>query len=291
MCKISIIVPAFNAEKTIDRCITSIQKQSVSDIEIIIVNDGSTDKTKDIVMSYAESDDRIYLYNTANNGPSIAREYGVQRAKGEYIVFVDSDDNLDKEFCYCMLNAIDDCDIVIGGRIVLSDGYEVKRVIPEYNAVVTKNEHMGMVLTQKLNSHILLSRMFRTSFIRENNLHFRNLTLYEDLEFCFSASVSVKKVKYIREAIYYYNITEASASSRMSSNQITDFTRVICQIYHVLSETKLFNNVQDKFNYFLRKALYRISTLYVENSVVDEKIYKSECRKVIDIIRDCRSFK
>lgn len=94
--KISIIIPAFNAGKYLERCLDSLLKQTIKEIEVIVINDGSTDNTEEICQQYQDKDTRIILYSKANEGQGIARNFGIQRANGEYIGFVDADDYVDK---------------------------------------------------------------------------------------------------------------------------------------------------------------------------------------------------
>ena len=89
---ISVIVPIYNVERYLDECLNSIQNQSYKDIEVILVNDGSTDSSKTICERYCEEDSRFHLINQTNQGQSVARNVGVTASKGEYIAFVDSDD-------------------------------------------------------------------------------------------------------------------------------------------------------------------------------------------------------
>ena len=89
---VSVLIPAYNAEKTINRCLDSILCQTFQDIELIIVNDGSTDNTLSILLNYAEKDKRIIIYNQPNQGVSAARNTGLRNASGDYILYVDSDD-------------------------------------------------------------------------------------------------------------------------------------------------------------------------------------------------------
>ena len=92
---ISVIIPAYNAEKYMDRCLNSIVKQSYNNLQIIVVNDGSTDNTKKILEKFAEADNRIVVINQKNGGVSQARNNGIYIAKGKYMCFVDSDDYID----------------------------------------------------------------------------------------------------------------------------------------------------------------------------------------------------
>ena len=96
--KISVIVPVYNIEKNITRCVKSILSQSFTDFEILLINDGSTDHSKEICEELQTTDPRITLYNKINGGLSDARNYGIERAKGEYISFVDGDDYIEHNF-------------------------------------------------------------------------------------------------------------------------------------------------------------------------------------------------
>ena len=99
---ISVIVPAYNAEKTLNKCLDSILGQTLVDIEIIVVNDGSTDSTQTIVEGYMSSDNRIKLINQENKGLGAARNVGLDNATGKYISFIDSDDWISKNFLYSL---------------------------------------------------------------------------------------------------------------------------------------------------------------------------------------------
>lgn len=111
---VSVIIPAYNADKFIDTCINSIMCQSYTEIEIIIINDGSDDKTSEILNEYASVDDRIIIYNQSNHGLVYSRKKGLEFAKGEYCIFVDADDYLDRFAVESMVLDISksDCDLI-----------------------------------------------------------------------------------------------------------------------------------------------------------------------------------
>lgn len=93
---VSIIIPVYNSEKYIDRCINSIVNQTYKDIEIILIDDGSSDRSIDIINNYVNKDNRIKVYTQKNAGPSSARNYGLDVSTGDYVMFVDADDYIDK---------------------------------------------------------------------------------------------------------------------------------------------------------------------------------------------------
>lgn len=98
MCKISVIIPVYNAEKYIEPCVQSILKQSFQEFELLLIDDGATDKSGEICDTLAETDSRITVFHNDNGGAAAARNYGVQKAKGEYIAFVDSDDTVNENY-------------------------------------------------------------------------------------------------------------------------------------------------------------------------------------------------
>ena len=124
MIKISVIIPVYNGEKYIKRCIDSIKKQTFNDWEIILVDDGSKDKTGVICDSYALEDKRIKVFHKSNGGVSVARNFGIDKAIGDYITFVDCDDWIEKDFFEKVVNFLtkDSVDILITGFIFDKNG-------------------------------------------------------------------------------------------------------------------------------------------------------------------------
>ena len=106
MSKISIIVPVYNTEKYLSKCLNSLIKQTYKDIEIIVVNDGSKDKSLEIAKKFAKQDNRIKVFNKENGGLSSARNFGIEKASGEYIGFVDSDDYIKENMFEILYNMI-----------------------------------------------------------------------------------------------------------------------------------------------------------------------------------------
>lgn len=126
--KVSIIVPIYNVEKYIERCIKSLISQTYRDIEILLINDGSPDDSKTICERYEKIDKRIKLYNKENGGLSDTRNYGLKRAKGEYILFVDSDDYIESNTVEVLISEMkkDNLDIVAGNAVLEADGEDKK---------------------------------------------------------------------------------------------------------------------------------------------------------------------
>lgn len=127
--KISVIVPVYNVEKWLNMCIDSILAQSYKNLEIILVNDGSTDKSKDICDQYLKEDNRVKVFDILNSGQSVARNIGLKEAKGDYILFIDSDDYIsDKAIIEKFINILDsnNYDFIYTSYCRFEDGNEEK---------------------------------------------------------------------------------------------------------------------------------------------------------------------
>ena len=128
---ISIIVPVYNSEKYLRAAIHSLLNQTYQNIEVILINDGSTDGSQELISSFQKKDKRIKLYNTKNLGVSHARNYGIDRASGSYIMFLDSDDTYDKSYCLEMIGLINK----FNADVVMSNYYicRGKNIYPNVN--------------------------------------------------------------------------------------------------------------------------------------------------------------
>ena len=152
MCKVSIIVPVYNVEKYLERCLDSLINQSFHDIEILAINDGSTDRSLEILKKYESTDNRIKIINNSNVGVSETRNIGIMESKGEFIVFVDSDDWIDKDMIEkmykFMVNEKSDMGISTYIREFGDHSRERKFNLPEIN--IYENEQVKNDLFRKL---------------------------------------------------------------------------------------------------------------------------------------------
>lgn len=183
MIKVSVIVPVYNAGNYIERCINSIINQTLKEIEIIIVNDGSTDKTMEILEKLLEQDERISIVHKENGGVSSARNTGLAMAKGEYIYQLDGDDWIEKETllnCYCLAKK-DNLDIVIFDFLIdYDDGNQIiKNDLESLNYALNRNEYLHLLFLGKSFPGIW-NKLFKNSLFNEINYN-EELTLGEDM--------------------------------------------------------------------------------------------------------------
>lgn len=218
--KISVILPVYNVEKYLDRCIQSILNQTLNSIEIIIVNDGSTDKSGKILNLYAEKDSRIKVIHQKNQGVSVARNQGLLAANGEYIAFIDPDDWIDnnmfeKLYCEAVQN---DCDVVISCffREDINNNKSVKTFHPfESNKLLLKDDIRDDICSQLLLNGfftVVWDKIYRRSFLEKYKIKmYDDVKLREDYFFNMDVFGYAERVKYLPIPFYHYRDTPNSA--------------------------------------------------------------------------------
>lgn len=193
--KISIIVPIYNAEKTINRCIDSVLKQTYTNFELIIINDGSLDKSDKICENYARKDSRIQVIHKKNGGVSSARNIGINLTTGEYITFIDSDDYILEHFLEHLISV--KADLVVSGFKDMPHPNGNETYLPD---ALYKNNDITTFLNREIDSMLFKSpwgKLFKTDLIRKNNLSFdENISFGEDSVFmlqylCLCTSIAI----------------------------------------------------------------------------------------------------
>ena len=214
MVKVSIIVPVYNVDKYLAKCLESLINQTLKDIEIICVNDGSTDNSLAILKNFAQKDSRIKIIDKQNEGVSVARNTGIEVATGQYLMFVDSDDYLIENACENALNTIehDGSDICIFGYYNLGDETLVKSSVNK--DIIKARKHNNQTYTDF--SINIWDKIYKREFLITNSIKFiPNLKNSEDVIFSFICQFNNPKVTYSIEPLYVYRLTsENSATSK-----------------------------------------------------------------------------
>ena len=196
--KISIIIPVYNVENYIDECLKSVVNQTYKNIQIIIVNDGSTDNSGIICDQWAEVDSRISVYHKKNGGLSSARNVGLAEVSGGYIVFVDSDDVLDLDFCSIMLSALNESrsyDIVACSiaKFIDPDISNYKTFYKYSSQVLDVKDFWSLILRHKADNAVW-GKMFRKEILDQ---YFRAGILNEDLIYFLDITPNIRKIKFL----------------------------------------------------------------------------------------------
>ena len=216
---VSIIMPVYNSEKTVKRAIESIINQTYLNWELIIVNDGSTDKTLEICSEYIDNL-KIKIIDKKNEGPSSARNLGINKASGKYIMFIDSDDIYESNIIEKMLNHI------TSDRMVCCNYYKINFEKKQYKKIqqdiVVSNDKLQYFVeeTQKNTLfNIIWNKIYLKDIIVENNILFdEQIDFGEDLEFNIEYFKYVKSAYLIKEPLYNYYIENSSSSFKYREN-------------------------------------------------------------------------
>lgn len=205
--KISIIVPVYKAEKYLHRCVDSILAQTFTDFEVLLVDDGSPDKSGCICDEFARQDDRVKVFHKENGGASDARNKGLEVAKGDIICFVDSDDSIDKNYLEIFLTK--DADMVVQGffRNDYAEGIdEIYSSIEEGDYKIDDIEKFVGVICKARNIGYLWARSFKRKIIEKNALRLNaNFQLREDEEFILRYMLHCETFATINKGAYHYD--------------------------------------------------------------------------------------
>jgi len=218
--KVSVVIPVYNTGDYLHATVASICGQTLSDIEIICINDGSTDNSLDILKEWAEKDERISVWMHENAGVSCTRNAGVQLAKGEYIYFMDSDDTLVENALEVLVTKADadKLDIVYFDADVFSDESDMEDEIKrfnykrsrEYSEVYNGQDLFRILYDNGEYSPSPCLQMCRSSHIKDNGIFFRSGVIHEDNAFTFAAILNAKRVSHIRQPLFLRRVRENS---------------------------------------------------------------------------------
>lgn len=222
MCEISIIIPVYNGEKTIKRCVDSILNQTFKDLEIILVDDGSKDSSLDICNSLADENKKIKVFSQSNCGSSVARNLGIEKSNGKYIMFCDCDDTVSSEWCKNLYNKIEQnknsmpyCGFIITDEFSI----EVSKV---KNNNLNKQIDMDdfFYIDEMGLSGFVWNKIFSKEVIIKNNIKFdKNIRFNEDLKFVLEYIVYIDKIIYTDSEDYYYHSFEDSLSKNYNEKE------------------------------------------------------------------------
>lgn len=261
MPKVSIVIPIYNVEKYIDTCLKNICNNELTDIEIICVDDGSLDDSGMICDNYAKQDKRIKVIHKNNGGVSSARNVGMTIASGEYLYFLDPDDEMHSSMLSIMLNIAKqkDCQVVVCGYKTIPDA---KVVIPQFqlNKPITPIEMIVSNCKIYSNNDLCFSWrfLFQTKIIKDNNLSFNEkVHIGEDTIFNFSAILKARRIFVIDKPFYYYTVN--NENSAMKASYKKDLESCLIEQYNVKKKLTSDNNLNKYKSYMDDMALSYIN--------------------------------
>ena len=206
----SIIIPVFNMEKTLERCVDSVLKQSCKDWEIILVNDGSIDKSGVISKYFSENHENIHYYFQENKGVSSARNLGIEKSNAEWMIFLDADDYWDDNYLQKIFECTkSNCDIVITGITKILENRNKIKILFDKIGFFSIDDLLVDFMSVQLNSGIygfVSNKIIKTSIVKKNQLKFNNrIKLCEDLDFFTRYFLNCNTVFITTESGNFYN--------------------------------------------------------------------------------------
>lgn len=272
--KVSIIVPVYNVSKYLRKCLDSLVNQTLKDIEIIIVNDGSPDDSQTIIDEYKKKYKNIKSYIKKNGGLSDARNYGLKHAKGEYIGFVDSDDYVDTTMYEKMYNLAKKED----SDLVTSDFYWIypnKTVLDSTSENKSKEDLMLSIRV------LVCNKLIKRQIIEKNKLIFPLGLRYEDIYFTYTLLPHINKISYLKEPMYYYIQRENSISNNQNE-KVRDIFIIFDKLVQYYKENDLYKDNEEileylHIRYFLGSSFIRISKVgnkTLRREILNENWYR-----------------
>lgn len=253
---ISIIVPVYKTEAYICECLDSIRNQSYTNIEIILVDDGSPDRCPSICDNYVAKDRRFFVIHKKNEGSWKARVTGIQHSHGEFLAFVDSDDFIHVDYIKKLYTAINEnmADIASCNAIKVYNSKNIK--LSEYPGE-NENKAIESILTGKLDGYSWL-KLVRADVLKNNTFsELNSISLWEDIAFSIELYFFSKKICYIPEFLYFYRYNTSSLCNFFSEKSVTDLIQVVNIVENFLRS----KSVLSDFNEALCRLKARAKTL------------------------------
>ena len=266
MPKVSIIIPCYNCGQYLDELITSLKNQTLTDIEIIFVDDGSSDNSQEIIQKYAVEDNRIKYIYQENQGGGIARNTGIANAQSPYVICIDADDMYEKDMAEMLYNrAIEtDADITIckyktwnmtTNRISGNKGINLK---PEMINQVFSSDSVKNIL--QISNPGPCNKLYKIDFIKQNNLKYSGTRIINDLKFGMLALCLAKKIAIVDKDLSTYRYQGNCSSSKNREKKLACSLQVFKEIYNEFAERNLYDKFETTYiSKIIESIKYEIS--------------------------------
>lgn len=260
----SVVVPTYNAEQYLEACLDSIINQTLQEIEIICIDDGSTDNTLNILKKYASIDERIHIYQQQNLGAGAARNLGIKKANGTYLYFADADDYCDKFLLEKSVTKAENKN----ADIVVFDYYRFNDVTKDrcyYNglnrSILDKPEDCFSY--QDYPDYICeiinptpWNKLISREFINKNQIYFMPLSTTNDITFATIAAIKASKIAYIPEPLYYYRIGQANTITQKKRDNLNNIIKAVLDVDRQSKKLIYYEDIEVSLRTFIAKNLF-----------------------------------
>lgn len=262
---ISVIVPVFNAEFVLSRCVDSILGQSYYNFELLLIDDGSSDRSGVICDEYAKQDERVRVIHQKNGGVSSARNRGLEEAEGDYLIFIDSDDWVLPDYFLSIQSYLGIYDILfLGLDFVNQDGFSTNKVLPPYMSSETNpfSDLIGSLFNADLLGYVI-STVVRRSIVEKHSLRFKEgVSLHEDSLFCYDCCINVNNFVSLDQTYYKYVHYENEEKKTLSNSIPINYREIMLLKYDKIGELLLKVKMPlEKQNFIKGRLMYGFCSL------------------------------
>lgn len=290
---ISIIIPVYNVQEYLKECLDSVVNQTIQSKEIIIINDGSTDKSLEIIEDYKNKYSFINVINQENKGISATRNIGVSVATGEYIAFVDSDDFIEKDMFEQMYNVAkkENSDVVICNYKIYNEQAEtVEMKEADSTENIDNIEGLRRFLLNDIKAY-LWNKIYKRELFNKYNIQFPDFILCEDTPVVFSLFAKSNKITLLDSSLYYYRQRQVSLTKNFSIRAIENILAG-CNIMsdYISKDASLNKKLYNYYRVYLIQSLWVIyNKYYIQVVETGQKPYYSDFKRIVS--KELRSIK
>lgn len=258
---LSVIVPCYNGERFIGRCLESLVNQTLQDIEIIVINDGSTDNSQDIIDSYANKYHNIKAYKIPNSGIADARNFGVSKVETPYFGFLDCDDYTDSTMFEKMYNKA----IETNAQVVVSNFYWVKGKKKKLEKEGPYNTGKDMLIHLFA---VLWNKIYDTEFVRSTNIRFPSGNRYEDAYFLYCLAPNIERLAFVDEAFVHY-VQHENSITHNNNEEVKNMITIFDNILNYYAHTNRYDEYHDELEYLHIK--FFLGNSFLRSARIDDK--------------------
>ena len=274
---ISIIVPVYNVEEYLNECLESIERQTYKNIEVILVNDGSTDASKEICEKYCERDIRFRLINQMNQGQSVARNRGMQESTGEFIAFVDSDDVIKEDMLEQLMNQMTTKNIDIVECWYTNNEQELKTKTKDNIDIVFRGDAKGALVSLCKDNVVRLNpvaKLFRREVII--NFPFLEGFIYEDVYSGIGILKQIRNIVKINYTGYYYRLRPGSTMNRKFNIKNLDLFTICDEV------EKYYDDDKEALSYIYRRLFNLVLMHVIDYHIFEGNTYEEKYRNYLN---------
>lgn len=300
MINLSIIIPVYNVQEYLEECLESIFNDLTAEVEVLLINDGSTDKSREICIKYVARSQHIHLIDKKNGGLSDARNTGIKNARGKYLMFIDSDDLVCRGGIKKILDLIknENIDLIIGDYMeYFVNPYKLRKCIiskVDKNVYRYNTEELNRLIKRAQGLWPAWKNIVNKNFIIDNNLLFKKGYLHEDVDWTTKLLVNAKEILYTDLSWYHYRLNrKGSIMSSLKGKSLLHTCKIVDSNYKYIEDLNINQKIKDTIKIRLTKTLYTTFWLYNKCSKEEKEeilniIYKN--RNIINMT-DCKQHK